>query len=412
MTENIRHSFEKGTQQNDAERDALYARLISKRVDPDALLSELSERRERQIDFVADNRSLEVVPVPEDARENLTPVNEVDRAGLNAPKVAVVPKAGPDEDWFRATGPLAVNAHAHNQIAGTTPIGRRYYRHMLDADPELLAFNVNRWFGQANGTRRLVRVDSGHVRAWLSDRYLRVSNLDLAETVIPALREGNGDAWHIQEAAITDKQMHIRAILPAFEADINPRVGDVVNLGLTIRNSEVGSGAFVVEASLFRLVCTNTAIAGGGMRRVHLGAKMKSDFVAHLADETVRAQDRALMLEARDVVKTLADRTKFEALVNVAKTGAETELWQPIEATKVLAKTVGLSDGETSAVEDELIRAGDPTMWGLTNALTAVARDMKDYERKNDLETKAGGILWSPNAWKPIVEAQRAEVVA
>jgi len=405
----IRHEFTKGTEQNNAERDALYQRLVSQRIEPEQLMERLKERRDRQIDFVTDNRGLEVVPIPEEHREELTPVNELDRTQLNAPRVAILPKAGPEEPWFKATGPLAANAHAHAQVASSTPIGQRYYRAMLEQDPELLAVNLNRWFSRANGTKRLVRVESGHMRAWLSDRYLRVSNLDLAETLIPALRDGSGEEWSIQQAAITDRQMHIRAVLPAFEADVNPRVGDVVNLGLSIRNSEVGAGAFTVEASLHRLVCTNTLVSGGGMRRVHLGAKMSSDFVAHLADETMRAQDRALMLEARDVVKALADRNHFEQLVDVARGAAETELPEPIAAARLLGKNAGLNEHETAAVEEELTKAGDPTMWGLTNALTATARDLADFERKNELETKAGAILNDRAAWRPFEKATRKE---
>jgi hypothetical protein len=407
MPEAIRHTFATGTQQNDTERDLLYKRLVSQRVDPDRLLEELRERRANQFDFVADNRTLQVVPIPEEHQDQLTPVNELARTELNPPRVALIPKDGPAEEWYEKTGPLAMNAHAHGQVASATPIGQRYYRAMLEKDPELLALNVNRWFARAKDKNKLIRAEAGHVRAWLSDRYLRVANTDLAETLIPALREGNGNAWMIQEAAITDRQMHIRAIFPTFEADVNPRVGDVVHLGLTIRNSEVGAGAFTVEASLYRLKCTNTLVSGGGMRRVHLGSRLSGDFVAHLADETMRAQDRALMMEARDVVKALADRNHFEQLVGIAQGAAETELPEPIAATRILTKTAGLTEQETARVEEELTRAGDPTMWGLTNALTATARDLADFERKNELETKAGAILNDRRGWQAYKDATR-----
>ena len=49
--------------------------------------------------------------------------------------------------------------------------------------PELLAENVNSWF-QREPTQRMVRTLDGTVRAFLSNRYRRIDNLDIAEIVL------------------------------------------------------------------------------------------------------------------------------------------------------------------------------------------------------------------------------------
>jgi hypothetical protein len=52
--------------------------------------------------------------------------------------------------------------------------------------PELLARNVNHWFA-AKPAQRMVRTLDGGARAFLSSRYARIDNLEVAETVLPVL---------------------------------------------------------------------------------------------------------------------------------------------------------------------------------------------------------------------------------
>ena len=62
------------------------------------------------------------------------------------------------------------------------------YQRMRDQAPELLAANVNEWF-QQKPERRMVRTLDGQMRAFLSDRYRRLDNFDLALAVLPVLKE-------------------------------------------------------------------------------------------------------------------------------------------------------------------------------------------------------------------------------
>ena len=54
--------------------------------------------------------------------------------------------------------------------------------------PEPLATNVNEWFHN-KPERRMIRTLDGQARAFLSDRYRRLDNYDLASTVLPILIE-------------------------------------------------------------------------------------------------------------------------------------------------------------------------------------------------------------------------------
>ena len=83
---------------------------------------------------------------------------------------------------------FTVGETAHQQIASRLNIPFRYYKKMQEEAPELLDQNVNRWLNR-NPERRMIRVLDGNVRAFLSDRYRRLDNLELCAAVLPVINE-------------------------------------------------------------------------------------------------------------------------------------------------------------------------------------------------------------------------------
>lgn len=82
---------------------------------------------------------------------------------------------------------LGMTENAHRQIGTHLNIPAKYYELMRKENPELLVQNVNSWL-EKNPTRRLVRALDGDMRAFLSDRYRCIDNLDIAECVLPIIR--------------------------------------------------------------------------------------------------------------------------------------------------------------------------------------------------------------------------------
>lgn len=81
---------------------------------------------------------------------------------------------------------LGMTENAHRQIGTHLNIPAKYYELMRKENPELLVQNVNSWL-EKNPTRRLVRALDGDMRAFLSDRYRCIDNLDIAECVLPII---------------------------------------------------------------------------------------------------------------------------------------------------------------------------------------------------------------------------------
>ena len=59
----------------------------------------------------------------------------------NMPMLHVLDESGADQ-----VEPLEILDNAHQQIGAYLNIPRKYYERMQNEDPDLLAYNVNRWF--------------------------------------------------------------------------------------------------------------------------------------------------------------------------------------------------------------------------------------------------------------------------
>lgn len=403
MTENL-HDMTVGNVVGEGQIDRLQDRYNQQRFDAEGMLGQLQEERGKQLDFIADTRSICMVPVAEELREQMPEVEEQQRLVPSAPQVAIIPTTGSDDDWYTRTGPVIPNAHAHEQIAAQLKIPVKYYRRMLAEEPDLLAHNVNRWLGEIPA-RRMFRVrqdeNIGIARAYLSDRYRRLDNLELAESFIPMMTDPDS-GWQIHQCGLTSMRMHIEAVFPDLMGEV--RVGDAVALAVKISSSEVGSGALSVQLGVHRLVCSNLMVVPKwSQRQVHLG-RAQDEFVALLSDETIRKEDQLIIDKMRDVVTGMADTERFQELMGVLTDSTRAPIDNPIAATEILGGNLSLTEGELQRVQNNMVQGGDPSMWGLTNALTAAARDL-DFERKAELELAAGTILENAQTWNQFTNA-------
>jgi len=310
---------------------------------------------------------------------------------------------------IQGTGTFEASDLAHSQIAQRTGIPKRYYDTMRRETPDLLADNVNRWF-QEKPARRMVRTMDNTARAFLSDRYRRVDNDQIAQAVLPALVDSDA-GFDIVSSEITDAKMYIQARLPRIEGEV--KQGDPVQAGLIITNSETGLGALDIRPMIYRLICTNGMVSGktvseGRMRKTHLGAQVQAgnDNIV-FQDDTQAANDQALMLQIRDAIKQLSDPKQFMTLMEKMRTAATSSAIQrPVQAVEQLSKAYTLPQAESDNILEQLIKGQDYSQWGLLNAVTIQANDNSNYDRAIELETLGGDILaMAPKSWESIATA-------
>jgi hypothetical protein len=294
---------------------------------------------------------------------------------------------------------------ARRQLAEKLRIPYAYFERMRADQPVLLDHNVNTWL-QTEDERRMIRTLDGQVRAVLSDRFRRLDNFDLAENVLPILQK-LPDA-RFESVELTDTKMYLKVVTPRVEYEIAP--GDIVQAGIVITNSEVGQGTLSVQPLVYRLVCRNGLIASDrALHKTHIGriVQAEDETITVFKDETLAADDKAFFLKVRDVVEAAVSEATFRQVAEKMRKTLDIKLTgDPIKAVEVLANRYTLNDVERAGVLRQLIVEGDPSGYGLVNAVTHYSDEIDDYDRATEFEALGGKLIELPaSEWKGLAEA-------
>ncbi len=313
-------------------------------------------------------------------------------------------------------GSFPIRPIAHDQIGARVGIPSKYYDRCLTEAPELLANNVNTWFQKSPETR-LIRTLGGDARAFLSDRYNRIENEEIAAAVLPILYSIPGA--QVVSSEVTEKRLYLQVVTP-LEREIKKNgrnVGDIVQAGVAISNSEVGFGAVSALPLIWRLWCKNGAYSlDGKFKANHVGRRVEEGSLAQIAyaDDTRQADDRAVLLKLRDHVKHAIDVVAFETRVQrLSDLSSSKEIADPQATVGLLAKKFDLTESEGAAILRSLAtgggtgRASDLSAWGLVNAVTHQAHSTAiDYDRAVEFEALGGKLIDLPKAeWQELLEA-------
>ena len=162
---------------------------------------------------------------------------------------------GDEADWIgiynkNSTERFAPNTLFHHQMASALNIPTKFYDYLAQTHPELLVSTVNTlvYDRKVNYMVRTMDYGSGMptARAFLSERYRRVDNLEIATATLP-LFAGLPDV-EVVSTEVTESRLHIKIVNHRLEAEV--KKGDIVQAGVVISNSEVGLGAVSVRPLL------------------------------------------------------------------------------------------------------------------------------------------------------------------
>ena len=125
-----------------------------------------------------------------------------------------------DDSGTELIEPMTITGIAHRQIGTHLRIPAAYYDRMREERPDLLAYNANTWFKQES-SQRMLRTLDGSARAYLSNRYRRIDNIDIAGVTLPIL--GGLPDIRFESCQITESRMYIKAVNPRLQAEVSPR---------------------------------------------------------------------------------------------------------------------------------------------------------------------------------------------
>jgi len=375
----------------------------------EGLMQRIAQEDARKYDVIADTRRMNVEvthPAPRDLGD--TGAHEVirdpDKVDVSQITTTLVLDNGPSLDEFR------LSDHTLGQMATDVGIPKRYFDRMKVEAPGLFVENVHHWLReqpQARLIRGLRNPDGPMIgRAWLSDRFRRLDNIEVARRLLPEF-ENLGMPVEFHQAAITESKLHVRALFPDLERDVK-KVGDTVRYGVAITNSEIGAGSLTLSAFVLRLACINGLVLDKVLNVRHVG---KREGEGILSNEALAADDRAFWLAARDELRALCTEAAFETIVARLDGLSERQVVSPVAATKVLANEFSLTEAEEEAVM--LAFVADPTQagrsqWGMLNAITAAAQASDSFDRQAELESLGWQVAQMPEAeWAKVALAVR-----
>jgi len=292
---------------------------------------------------------------------------------------------------------------AHRQLSTFVKIPADYYDRMKADAPDLLANNVNRWFERFPvDNKRMVRTLGGDTRALLSNSYQRIEHEHIAAVALPILSDLKG--VKIVSCEITDRRLYIHFVVETVQGEV--KRGDWVQAGGIISNSEIGFGAVSVSGLLWRLECLNGMKSGHTFRRAHVGRQVE-DSEALWADDTKKADDHAVLLKVRDMVKAVVDETSFKQNLLKMQGLVDPKITGNIQkSVEVLSNTVGLPSSMQGDILQSLAAGGDLSAWGMLNAVTQQAHKATNYDDAVEIEAAGGALLnLAPGEWQRILVA-------
>lgn len=305
---------------------------------------------------------------------------------------------------------FGINEVAHDQIGTKLEIPAKYYNRMRSENPGLLAQNVNSWF-RKSPKPYMIRTLDGTTRAFLSDSYRRIDNYDIAQTVLPILAEVFDITNPLNSYEVTDQRLYLKVLNPKLTTEVTK--GDVVQSGILITNSEVGLGSLTIQPLVLRLVCTNgMVVADARVRKYHAGRRNEAneDYTLY-SKETLLADDIALQLKIRDMVKAVVDKDRFEKVVDLMRNAKNAKITTAnIPAmVELAAPDFGYTKQEGEGILNYLIRGGDLSLYGFANAATRFAQDIQSYDRSTALETIGYSIMGMSNSqWNKLNAVEAA----
>jgi hypothetical protein len=242
----------------------------------------------------------------------------------------------------------------------------------------------------------------GVARAFLSDRYDVVDDLDALVAVLGAVRDSGIDV-EIPTADLTDRNMFVRVTAPQIQALApellkgyrSPFTGEsgtdnpVVFAGFEIRNSEVGCGAFSIVPMITVRICKNgMTFTKEAYRKVHLGGKLDQGVIVASA-ETRRKNIDLIKSQTKDAVRAFLNPEYVAGKVAELERQAGIEVTSPEKTVKAVCKKLAFSEAEAEGILGHFVKGGQLTAGGIMNAITSYSQTVDSADRARVLDDAA-----------------------
>ena len=294
-------------------------------------------------------------------------------------------------------GEFTLHDNAIGQLADRMAIPQRYLRTLAGGEAwarQLAATVLNEHSGWTQRSRVLVRTVGQQVRGVLSDSYRRLNSVEILTAFV---QEAAGQGAVISDAYMNDTKVWAETILPQPLVIPTAKNGDVIIFaGARFSTSDYGDGAVDMRAFLLNGACLNGMVRESVMKQVHLGSKLPDNLA--ISQRTYELDTQTTVSAVRDLTKGLFSRETIERKAYEIQGASEIDVDFENEITK-LTKSGALLKQEGKEVEKLLMKndpedgvQGGATLWKLTQAITAHARELSP-ERSRELHEISGALM-------------------
>lgn len=266
-----------------------------------------------------------------------------------------------------------------------------------DWKKELAARILNDHVVNATRQRVLVRTVGDEVRGVLSDQYRRLSSPLLTASFIKAVTSLGGS---IINAHADDTRFWIEVLRREIIPIETPKNGTVhLAFGARFSHSDFGDGALDIRFFFKQVICLNGAVTESSMRQIHLGSRLPDDI--QMSERTYELDTETQASAIQDITRKLFNRDELIRRGQQIQGASATEVDLAAEVKRL--PRIGLTQGESKSVEQVLLKndpndgiRGAATLWKLSQAVAAVARDAEG-RRRREIEEVAGALMLRKN---------------
>lgn len=313
---------------------------------------------------------------------------------------------------------------ADDGIASRLGIPPAYLRRTRDQAIDIWDHNVNGWLSHPSNADKkyLVRGlrgddgGTGVARAFLSDSFKPVDNLDVLMTALEGVRDA-GLAVEIPQGGcdLSEKRMYVKLWAPAvkalapvllanyqspwgIDAERGRRMAQaeglgydegtepVVFAGFVLKNSEVGLGKFEIAPQVVVRICKNgLTIQAEAFTMQHLGVKL-DEGVVKFSSDTIEKQLAVVRAKVRDAVRTFLDPGYLEHKVRQMEQSATTPVDDPNATVEFVATKLKYDEGRQADILRHFLLGRQMTAGGVMQAVTSVAQTVADADDAAQME--------------------------
>ena len=290
---------------------------------------------------------------------------------------------------------LHFNEHSLIQIGAKYGVPGSYLKSLNASEwgRELSANILNQHSENIDRERVLIRTVGETIRGVMSDQYRRLDSIKIVEMFVRAISKQGAQ---LCDAHINDTKLFLEAIIPTPIQIQTPKNGTVfIAFGVRLSNSDFGDGSLQLRSFILQGACLNGMVTESVLKQIHLGGRLPDDLA--LSQKTYELDTRTQASLVNDLTNGLMSTNTIKNRAQLIIDASEKDVDLNVEMKKLVK--AGLQKGEVEQVQKVMMNGsindgvqGAPTLWKLTQGITAVARD-KEATRRRELEELAGELL-------------------